>query len=237
MMGVDDKFFAWLDGELEGAEAAEMAARVESDPELAALAEEHRAMGARLKSAFDSVAEAQVPDRLIAASRPQTGQVVELKSWRDRLRPRGNLAPLPQWASIAATLVLGIMVGTLVPSGDNSPVQVGDKAIYASADLATALDTQLASAPSGDIRIGLTFRNSASSICRTFTARAVTGLACRDDGKWQVRGLFPAEAGQASEYRMASGIDPALAALVDSTMSGEPMDASEELEARKGGWR
>ena len=129
------------------------------------------------------------------------------------------------------------MIGTLVPGGDNSPVQVGDKAIYASADLATALDTQLASAPSGDIRIGLTFRNSASSICRTFTARAVTGLACRDDGKWQVRGLFPAEAGQASEYRMASGIDLALAALVDSTMSGEPMDASEELEARKGGWR
>ena len=236
-MGADDKFFAWLDGELEGAEAAEMAARVESDPQLAALAEQHRAMEARLKGAFDRIAETQVPERLIAAARPQTAQVVELKSRRDRMRSRGKLAPLPQWASIAATLVLGIMVGTLVPGGDRSPVQVGDKAIYASADLAAALDTQLASAPSGDIRIGLTFRNSASSICRTFSGRAVTGLACRDDGKWQVRGLFPAEGGQASDYRMASGMSRELAALVDSTMSGEPMDASQEQEARKGGWR
>ena len=39
----DEKFFAWLDGELEGAEAAEMAARVEADPQLSALAEQHRA--------------------------------------------------------------------------------------------------------------------------------------------------------------------------------------------------
>ena len=34
MTEVDDKFFAWLDGELSGDEAAEMEARVATSPEL-----------------------------------------------------------------------------------------------------------------------------------------------------------------------------------------------------------
>jgi hypothetical protein len=36
---------------------------------------------------------------------------------------------------------------------------------------------------------------------------------------------------------MADGMDPNLAALVDSTMSGEPFDAAQEKTARGKGWR
>ena len=39
MTEIDEKFFAWLDGELSAPEAAEMEARVASSPELTALAE------------------------------------------------------------------------------------------------------------------------------------------------------------------------------------------------------
>ena len=51
-MIADEKFFAWLDGELDGAEAEKMAAKVAADPELQALAAQHRALAARLTSAF-----------------------------------------------------------------------------------------------------------------------------------------------------------------------------------------
>jgi len=231
-MSADEKFFAWLDGELEGDEAAEMTARVASDPELAAIADRHRAMQARLNTAFDKVAAAPIPEPIRAAASP----VVDLGARRDRARRA--IPALPQWAMIAATLVLGLFVGTQLPRNRDSPVQVRSGALYAAADLDRALDTQLASAPSaGSIRIGLTFRNSDGTVCRTFTGSAATGLACRDDGRWRVRGLFEAGEGQSGDYRMAAGMDPNLAALVGSTMTGEPMDAAQERAARERGWR
>lgn len=236
-MNADEKFFAWLDGELDATEAAEMAARVEAEPELAVLAERHRAMQARLRTAFDAVALAPVPERLRDTAHADAN-VINLAERRERrLRP-ARLGGLPQWAMIAATLVLGIFVGTLVPGRSESPVQLHDGRMYAASNLGRALDTELASAPSGDaIRIVLTFRDSSGTICRSFTSTAATGLACRDDGRWRVRGLFPAGEGQSGDYRMAAGMDPNLAALVGSTMAGEPMDAAREKAARRRGWR
>jgi len=234
-MTANEKFFAWLDGELEGAEAAAMEARVASDPELERLAVEHRAMQSRLRGAFDAIAAAPVPARIEEAARPKP-TIVDLAAAREQRRHR-PFGTLPQWVAIAATLVLGVMVGTLVPGRQGGPVEVQGGAIYAAGDIADALDTQLASAPSGDVRIGLTFRNSAGAICRTFTGEASTGIACRDEGRWQIRGMFAAPEGQASDYRMASGMNPALAELVDSTIAGEPFGAAEEASAAERGWK
>jgi hypothetical protein len=109
--------------------------------------------------------------------------------------------------------------------------------LYAAAALNHALETQLASAPAGEVRIGVTFRDRSGEICRSFTATASSGLACRNDGRWQVRGMFAAPEGQGSDYRMAAGMDPSLASLVDSTMAGEAFDAAEEKAAKENGWR
>lgn len=236
-MSADEKFFAWLDGELDAAEAAEMAARVERDRELSALAEQHRAMQARLGIAFDAVAASPVPERLFNAARADAN-VADLAERRERrLRPI-RFGGLPQWALVAATLLFGIFIGTFVPGRSDSPVQLHGGRMYAANSLGHALDTELASAPSGGpIRIALTFRDSSGTICRSFTGAGAAGLACRDDGRWRVRGLFPAGEGQSGEYRMAAGMDPNLAALVGSTMAGEPMDSAQEQAARKHGWR
>jgi hypothetical protein len=236
-MTSDEKFFAWLDGELAPAEAAEMEAKVEADPRLSRLAEEHRAFAARLKTTFDSVADAPVPESLIQSLRKREADVADFSAARDRRRaPRW--APIPQWAAMAATLVLGLLIGTMARLPDPTPLAVEGTAIYASASLDNALDTGLASAPdNGDVRLGLTFRDHAGSICRSFAALQASGLACRDGDRWQVRGLFAAPEGQATDYRMATGIDPNLAALIDSTMASEPFDAAQEQAARDTGWR
>jgi hypothetical protein len=231
----DEKFFAWLDGELSEADALEMEARVALDPRLSKLAEQHRALGARLKSAFDVVSQAPVPGRLAAAAHPQG--VVDFAAAR-RERVRWRWAPLPQWAAIAATLVLGVGIGTLVRQPASTPVELQGGRIYAASGLRQALDSELASAPAGgDVRIGITFRDSSGSICRSFTGSQSSGLACRDGDRWRVRGLFSAPEGQGTDYRMAAGMDPNLAALVDSTMAGEPFDAAAEKSAKQHGWR
>ena len=228
----DEKFFAWLDGELGPAEAAEMDAKVAGDPELKRLAEQHRALGSQLRSAFDPIAEAPVPERLQAAVRP-SAQVIDLGA----ARGARSMPALAQWTAMAATLAIGIFVGTRLPDQTTAPVQVEAGRLYAAASLDKALDTQLASAPVGDVRIGLTYRDSAGEICRTFTAPAGSGLACRNGSRWRMKGLFAAPEGQSSDYRMAAGMDPNLAALVGSTMAGEPLDAAQERAAKAKGWK
>src|SRR6266700_1332933 len=179
MTDVDEKFFAWLDGELSGDEAAEVEARVAASPELSAMTEKHRAMQARLKAAFDPIAEAPVSERLYAVVRPQA-EVVDFAA-AARARETRRSSSLPQWAAMAATLAVGILVGTAIPPRSTAPVEVQGGKLYAAAALGKTLDAQLASAPTGDTRIGLTFRDQAGAVCRTFTQPQASGLACRQD--------------------------------------------------------
>jgi hypothetical protein len=231
-MTQDEKFFAWLDGELAPAEAAAMEAEVAGDPRLMRLAEQHRALSGQLRGAFDPIASAPVPQSLQAAVRPPA----EIIDFAAAKRAR-SIAALPQWAAMAATLAVGIFVGTMVPRDGSAPVETQGGKLYAAASLDRALDAQLASAPTGDVRIGLTFRGRSGEICRSFTQRASSGLACRNGGRWQLKGLFAAPEGQGGDYRMAAGMDPNLAALVDSTMAGEPFDAALEKAERDKSWR
>src|SRR5438552_9279109 len=103
-MTEDEKFFAWLDGELGPAEAAEMAAKVAADPQLAALAEQHRALGSQLSAAFDPIATKPAPERLRAALRPPA-EIIDFGAVK-----RARMMPsLPQWAAMAATLAIGVL--------------------------------------------------------------------------------------------------------------------------------
>jgi hypothetical protein len=236
-MTTDEKFFAWLDGELEGPEAAEMEREVAADAALARLAEEHRTLKARLGEAFDPIAAAPVPERLRSALNKPEPEIVDFGAAMRRRESRRWGSP-PQWAAMAATLAIGVVVGTVLPERSSQPVAIEGGKIYAAAALDQALTAQLASAPTGgDVRVGMTFRDQSGAICRSFTQSVSSGLACRDNKGWQVRGLFAAPEGQSGAYRMAAGMDPALAALVDSAMAGEPFDAAQEKAAKARGWR
>ena len=232
----DEKFFAWLDGELRGDEAEEVARRVAADPELAALAQQHRALGTRLSAAFKPVAEAPVPQRIAdAIERPNVVSFARARDERAATR-----APLMWYrgAAVAAALALAVTVGNVFVGGVPSPVEAEAGRLVASADLEEALYTRLASAPASEgPRIGLTFRDGGGNVCRTFTDRAASGLACHEGGDWRIRGLVQPPEGQQGEYRMAAGTDPNLAAMVESAMAGEPFDAEQEKAVRERGWR
>lgn len=234
-MNEEEEFFAWLDGELEGEAADRVAARVAASTELTARAAEHRKLAAGLRDAFAPVMEARAePPRF------QQAQVVDFGAKAaERERWRSWLA-VPQWAAVAASLAIGLVIGTQL-NGErysDSPVAVEGGQLVAAAALNEALDTRLASAPAGEgPRIGLTYRDASGRICRSFTDRAASGLACRNGDQWQLRGLFPAPEGQSGSYRMAAGEDPRLSALIDETIGGEPFDAAQEKAALDRRWR
>ena len=230
----EEEFFAWLDGELDSEAAALVEARVAADPELAEQAHAHRAFGAEMRGAFDPLMAAPMPDRIAITP-------VDLGAARDKREARRSAGGLPQWAAIAATLVLGIGVGTIFGGRDGSqaPVAIDGGQMVASSTLGRALDTQLASTDQkgAATRIGLSFRDQRGALCRSFEDIAASGLACRDDGQWRIEGLYGASGGAAGDYRMAGGRDPRLDALIDATIAGDPLDAAAEQAARAGGWR
>lgn len=233
MMMDDEKFFAWLDGELDPADAAEVGAIVAADPALSARASAHNAMQSRLAAAFAPVADAPVPDSLRGPARP-TADVVDLASVRDRRRHR--LSGVVQWGAMAATLAVGLFAGTMIGGLPQPSAPTGT--VAASSPLGHALDTQLAGDPvQAGIRIGLSFRDRSGAYCRTFTDPSSQGLACTQDGRWLVRALFPSGEGQAGDIRMAAGPDPAVAAVVDRVIDGDAFDAAQEKAARDAGWR
>jgi hypothetical protein len=234
-MVTDEIFFAWLDGELDPREADRVAAEIAADEKLTERAARHRAMQARLRGSFGTLLDAPVPERLVEAAHKPEPEVIDFGAARRSRETRWG--SLPQWTALAATLAVGIFAGTMVPQRSDAPLEVQNGKVYAAAALNHALDTQLASAPRGDVRIGLTFRDQGGAICRSFTGVAASGLACRNGDRWAVRGLFGASEGQAGPYRMAAGMDPSLAALVDSTMAGEPFSADQERAAQAHAWR
>lgn len=233
-MSDDEQFYAWLDGELDDEAAAKVAARVADDPALTKFAEQHRALGMTLRNAFEPIASSPAPEHMLAAAR--TGaSVIHFGTAKAR---RSGRFGLPQWAAIAATLVVGIVTGTMLQSGSVSPIEASNRRLVAAASLDKALDAQLAgSVQNGPVRIGLTFRDGSGAICRSFSDTRSSGLACQDRGQWQIRGLFGAPEGQQGDYRMAAGADPAIAALIDSTIAGDAFDAAQERAARERGWR
>jgi hypothetical protein len=223
----DERFFSWLDGELDPTEAAAVDVLVAADPELQRRAEAHRALGGTLRAAFAPIADAPVPEQLLDATRPQQADVIDLASRRQRALPVRM-----QWAAIAATLAIGIAAGTMIGSGPSGPIASENGQLVASGELEQALYTRMASAPADQgARIGLTFRNASGDLCRSFTEKGSAGLACHQGGDWRIRGLFQVGEGQQSAYRMATGSDPRLAGLIDSTMAGEPLDAARERQA------
>ncbi len=231
-MNEEEEFFAWLDGELTGEVAARVEARVAACPDLTARAAEHRALATKLQAAFGSVMEADV-----APPRFGSAEIIDLGARRsERVEPRAWFE-WPQWAAMAATLVLGLVTGQLIGGQSGTPIETRDGMLVAAASLDRALDRQLASAGTdAPVRVGLTFRDRQGAICCSFSGEAGQGLACRADGDWRIEGLFASPA-QGGDYRMAAGEDPRLAGLIDERMAGEPFDAAAEKAAAEKGWR
>ena len=234
----DEKFFAWLDGELPADEAARVEAEVAADPRLSQLAEEHRRMTAGLRGAFAQVEAQPVPERLARSLSQEPGTVVDLAEARERRAHRKAPSLWLQMGALAATLAIGIVTGNLLTGGAASPIAPEGGRLVASAKLEEALYARLASMPAtSGPRIGLTFRDKAGAICRTFEEQSTSGLACREGGDWRIRNLYQSREGQASDYRMASGQDPQLMEAVEANIDGEPFDAEQERTAMERGWR
>jgi hypothetical protein len=223
---------AYVDGELDLVNAKRIEKAMAEDAGLAAAVEAERALRAKLSAHFDPVTAEPVPDRLAALL---SGNVSSIEEHRAAKTARWYRPSVMQWGAMAASLVVGLMIGGTALNRDGGYVRDNGGQVVASGALAEALDTQLASTQGtkAEIRIGTSFAAKDGGYCRTFESASVDGIACTQGKSWQLRQTLSGDG--ASDYRQASA--GALAEAAAAMMSGEPLDAAGEKAAAQKGWR
>ena len=240
----EETLMAYADNELDAQTRTAVEAAMAVDPEIARRVAQHKALRGKLRLAFDNVIDEPTPQRLVNAARGapnvrREGNVIPLR----RKAPQRRGVPL--WASIAASLAIGVIIGQAMLHGSGSTnVTSRDGQLLASGELAHALSAQLASAQTDQnpVQIGVSFKSKAGDYCRTFTVHESTtlaGLACRQHDDWRVQILAqstpPAQGGGA--YRQAgSEIPKSVLQSVDDNIAGDPLDAHAEAAARDKNW-
>jgi hypothetical protein len=232
----DETLMAYADGELDDARRAQIAADIERDPALARRLAQHRALRARIAGAYASVADESVPDPLRQAARGPRGTVMPFPA--RGARPDSPRWRAREWAAMAASLVLGGVLGWQLMATRGGDIRTQGGALVASGELAKALDSQLASEQPDDatVRIGLSFKSKDGAYCRSFASSnaSAAGLACRGGGRWEI---LATEEVRASGGGLRQATSPAVMQAIEAHRGGEVLDAAAERSARDAGWK
>jgi len=239
---------AYADGELGAEEAALVEAAMAEDPALAEEVAAHRDLRRQLVGHFAGIAEQPVPDRLLAALRPAgqapapvTNNVVSLAAIRAERKAAEPRAPASRrWVmggALAASLALGLVLGTQLPSGGDIGTEGGK--LVARGALDKALTHQLASAQAeAPVRILVSFKAQDGRYCRGFEQGPTAGIACRIGRDWAVvQTQSGREAAPGGQYRQAGSHATAILAAAQDMAEGGALDSAAEKAARDGGWR
>ena len=240
----DEMLMAYADGELDLVSRAEIEAAMAADPEVARAIARHRALAARVQSAYRGVLDEPLPAKLASlAGQPVTMPVVDLaakRSAREAARAAPGRWQLPQWSALAASLALGLFVGVLLMREPGGPYEETADGLVARGALDAALTRQLAgSLGTGGPRVGISFRDRGGAYCRTFHVQQeapLAGLACRSGVEWKLQ-VLAAAAPHEGELQQAAAMPMAVLQAVDAAIEGEPLDAAAETAARDAGWQ
>jgi hypothetical protein len=238
----DELLMAYADGELDEETRVQVALALTQDSSLAERVQQHRRLRAQLNDAFAPVLDEPIPDRLTSAVEAPVrtgGTVVELDSFRQAKNGPERQWAWPQWSAIAASLIVGVLIGRMADRTNEANVVARGDSLVASGALARALDSKLSN-EEGEQLIGMSFRSTDGEYCRSFTSRgeaSIAGLACRLDDAWRVRVLSQASSGETPYRTAGSALPPAVLAEIDAAMSGEPLTVEEEKVVRERKWQ
>jgi hypothetical protein len=247
-----ETLMAYADGELDADTRRAIEAAMTTDSEIAAQIERHRALRSQLGAAFDGILDEQVPDHLLEAAQSSpagtASKVVDLTELRARKAEgvaQRRRWSWPEWTSIAASLLVGVLVGraALQSSPSNLVAAKGD-GVIASGALAAALSDQVGAAAGSDatVAVGLSFRAKSGEYCRTFSTHqqgALAGFACRASDQWRVHALMQTDPKTSGgDYRTAgSELPRPILEAVQQSIEGDALDAQQEAAARARGWK
>lgn len=245
----DETLMAFVDGELDPAQRAQMERALQTDAALRQRVAALKLQRTRLAAAFGTVLDEPVPERLakllqtppVASLPGQASAVVnlaEVRTARARIR---HIPSWAQWGGMAASVMLGMLLGTQYGgNGADTAIGLNEGRLLAGGAIDKALSSQLASEPlaGAAVSVQLSFVDKNGSYCRTFSTSAMAGLACQQGGQWAVQNLAALDAKPSGEVRQAATPLPrTVLDAVDQRIAGGTLDASGERKARQQGWR
>lgn len=245
----DETLMAYADDEVDADLRRQIEAAMALDPSIAERIARHRSLRVDLGAAFNGVLDEPIPDRLLDAANAsevetKSATVTDLSAARtakQRATKPERRWSWPEWTSIAASLLIGILAGRSALQPSQSDLFVTeDEGIVARGDLSAALTDQVGGAEAdAKVRIGLTFQDQRGQYCRTFTTPSTAGFACRDANAWKVRAMSEGVANeQGGDYRRAATqLPPAILTAVENSMAGEALDREQEQAARERDWK
>jgi hypothetical protein len=239
----DEMIMAYVDGELDADAVAAVERAIRADPAVARAVTRARSLRERVRQAYEPVLSERVPERLATlAPTPMHARAVQDSSRsRHAGRARGAWRG-PQWAAMAASLVLGVLLAPRLHEAIAPPqLHATQQGMVADGALARALDAQLAAQAeaAGRVEVGLSFRGHDGHYCRSFTLaeQALAGLACRDArGTWRIAAVAQATPASGDLRPAATALPPAVLAEIDARLAEDPLDADDERAARDAGW-
>jgi hypothetical protein len=184
----DEILMAYVDGELDEEKRASVAQAVATDSEVARRVAQQRLLRASVQAAFSAVLDEPVPEHLVRAARSAPAGTTVADLARKRAANARLRRLLPQWGAIAASLMVGALIGARFLGNSGEGVLVTQSGqLIAHGALAHALTDQLAGsqAASAGVQIGVSFRAHSGEYCRTFSLR-------RDPGAPRLSQVLPA---------------------------------------------
>jgi hypothetical protein len=207
----------------------------------------HRALRQDIAAAFAGILDEPVPARLqppAAAPAAPAAPVVSLDAARAARAAQAAPAPArrrwswPEWGALAAMLMVGVLVGKVVPQGAQPAIAGNGNQVVAQGELASALDRQVGGKDAGAVRVGVSFAARDGGYCRSFVMGTSAGLACREGGQWRIPVMAETGAEAQGAYRQAgTELPPAVLDAIDARIAGKPLDAAGEEAARMRGWQ
>lgn len=244
----DETLMAYADGEVDADLRRQIEAAMALDPAIAERVAKHRGLRADLGAAFGGVLDEPIPNRLLdaaaaspaAANYASVTDLSEARAAKQRAAHPKRRWSWPEWGTIAATLVIGILAGRTALQPSQSDLFATADGLVARGELSAALTDQVGEVSNdAKIKIGLTFKDQSGEYCRSFTTASAAGFACRAGGAWKVRALSEGTVDQQTgEYRMAgSELPPAILTAIEHNMAGEALDGEQERAARARDWK
>lgn len=240
----DDMLMAHADGELAPAEAARVAERARTDPEVARRLARFVVTRDRLRVAGTARADNPLPEGFearmrdtIAARHADGNTVIGLGAARAARASRRG------WMPAAAAACLALVVGLAGGYRLAQPGGAVDGTPGGFAQIDAGMAKALASLPSGaaaelddgrKIAPVASFAGAGGTLCREYEMQAATrrtvSIACAEEGGWSLRFAMEAGAAEGEGYSPASSLE-VLDAYYISSGAGAPLAPEAEAKA------
>jgi hypothetical protein len=257
----DETLMAYADGALPAAEAAEVAAALESDGDAQALVAKFRRTADLSRAAFSGVVAEPVPDilvRTVLDSKAHTANVTALATARKPRSPRWRSAlPLAASVLLVVGLAAALYIRTMPTTSPAQMISLGP--VAPATQLSEVLEKHASGAPAAlrgregqgaeHLMIVATFRDRKARICREVEMldenmqAQIAGVACRDSarGTWIVEGtarIAASPAASGSDF-VPSGAEEkdALEGLLGVLGATNALPIEEEQRLIAQGWR